>query len=172
MKEPEAMAGTNTPGPGYSKEASNDQIRRRYERMQAHLPLTVQRLKADASFQAVVAALRKKGWRDWHILHSVFTCSLNHYVHFHVGAHASADDHRRMSDQFMKSPERDRHPEPPVELFAEAAMEQCRQVNLQAILQTWDLEIHHPTISTEAIESFLATRYGYWSDDIEHADIF
>jgi hypothetical protein len=97
VKEPEALAGLSTRGPGYSREASCDQIRRRYERMAAHLPLTLQRLTADASFQAVVAALRKKGWRDWHILHSVFTCALNHYAHSHVGPHASEDDQKRMN---------------------------------------------------------------------------
>jgi hypothetical protein len=172
VKEPEALARPPTPGPGYSKEASCDQIRRRYERMQAHLPLTLQRLKADASFQAIVAALRKKGWRDWHILHSVFTCALNHYAHSHVGAHACEVDQKRMSEQFMKLPESDRKPEPPVELFTEAAMEEFRMVNLASILKTWDLEIHHPTVSFEAIEQVLTTRYGYWSDDVEHPHIF
>jgi hypothetical protein len=172
VKEPETLAATSTPGPGYSKEASCDQIRSRYKRIQAHLPLTLQRLKADPSFQAVVAALRKKGWRDWHILHSVFTCALNHYAHSHVGAQASEEEHKRMSNQFMKLTEGDRHPEPPVELFTEAAMEGFREVNLAAILKTWDLEIHHPTISSEAIERFLASRYGYWSDDVEHPEIF
>jgi hypothetical protein len=172
VKEAEALAGTNGPGPGYSREASRNQIRRRYERMQVHMALTLGRLKADTSFRAVVEALRKKGWRDWHILHSLFTCALNHYVHTHVDAHASEDDQKRMVDQFMKLPESDRHPQPPVELFTEEAMEKSRQVNLGAILKTWDLEIHHPTISSKAIENVLANRYGYWSDDVEHPDVF
>jgi hypothetical protein len=172
LKEQKALAGRCIPGPGYSKEASCDQIRMRYERMHAHIPLTLQRLKADASFQAVVVDLRKKGWRDWHILHSVFTCALNYYAHSHVGPQANEADEKRFFDQFMKIPESDRQPDPPVELFTEDAMEEFREINLASILKTWDLEIHHPTILPEAIEQFLATRYGYWSDDVEHPPIF
>jgi hypothetical protein len=128
--------------------------------------------RADANFHFVIATLRKKGWRDWHILHSVFTCALNHYANSHVGPRESKEEFKRMSDQFTKLPESGRHPHPPVEVFTEEAMEEFREANLPAILKTWDLEIHHPTISTEAIERFLATRYGYWSDDVEHPDIF
>src|ERR1022692_1257694 len=102
--------------------------------------------RADANFQFVIATLRKKGWRDWHILHSVFTCALNHYANSHVGPRESKEEFKRMSDQFTKLPESGRHPHPPVEVFTEEAMEEFREANLPAILKTWDLEIHHPTI--------------------------
>ncbi|MEA2127505.1 MAG: hypothetical protein QOJ85_396 [Solirubrobacteraceae bacterium] len=50
-------------------------------------------------------------------------------------------------------------------------MNEARQMALGSQLRNLGLEIHGlPDLP--AIERFLAARYGYWNDDIEHDDPF
>lgn len=71
----------------------------------------------------------------------------------------------------MKTPEDAGLLEIPMSEFTEERLDLYRKLNMAAILKTWGLQLHHPHLVTEVIEQFLATRYGYWTDDADHPDL-
>ena len=156
------------PGPGYSLEESQQRIAWRYQRVSELLPQTLPRLQGSQEFQETVRRLREKGWKDWHVLGAILTSVVNFRAHQKYGHHASQEDFR----EFMETPERPDWPEVPLTQFTEEHLDLLRKLNMASVLKNWGLESHHPSLVPEVFERFLATRYGYWSDDVEHPDPF
>jgi hypothetical protein len=168
MPHDELRARTG-PGPGYSTNESQRQIATRYQRMAGVLQVTLQRLRQSPDFRTTVQRLRQKGWRDWHILGAIFASVLNYRSHQKYGPHAAYEE---FAAEFLETPEEPDSPEVPASEFTQERLDFYRRFNTAAILKTWGLEVHHPALSPEVIEEFLATRYGYWTDDVEHEDLF
>jgi hypothetical protein len=166
------LAAPVGPGPGYSPEESRSQIAHRYQRIASHLNVTLRRLRECSDFQAMVMRLREKGWRDWHILGAVFSAVINFRAHKQHGPLFNQESAIRIKDELTATGELPEASEIPLNEFSEEQLDFYRRINLAAIIRTWGLDFHHPTLPPKLIEDFLASRYGYWSDDVEHPDLF
>jgi hypothetical protein len=131
---------------------------------------TLPRLRGNEEFRNTVQRLRERGWRDWHITEALLTTVVNFRVHENYGPRG--DIPTDFLENFTKTPEHAGLPEIPATEFTEEHLDLSRRVNMAAILKTWGLQLHHPRLVTEVIERFLATRYGYWTDDVDHPDPF
>lgn len=60
----------------------------------------------------------------------------------------------------------------PLEEYEEENLRRQFQMFLIAFAKTYKLELHQPTPVFSAIEDFLAKRYNFWTDDVEHDDPF
>jgi len=160
------------PGPGYSEDESHRQIARRYQQMARVLHVTLHRLRESPDFRMTVRRLRQNGWRDWHVLGAVFSSVLNYRSHEKYGPHPTQDQWGEFAREFQRTPEQADSPEVPASEFTEERLDFYRKLNMAVILKNWGLRPHHPTLALEVIESFLASRFGYWKDDVEHEDLF
>ena len=69
-------------------------------------------------------------------------------------------------------PEEPGWPTPPARLYTHEELVQARQIAMLKLPEYWSLELRQATPDFPAIESFLAERYAYWTDDIEHEEPF
>lgn len=166
------LQGLAGPGPGYTAEKSQALIATRYEVMERSLHVTLHTLRANSDFRKSVQQLREEGWRDWHILHAIFSCALNFRAHERYGPQATPGQLAEFAEEFMAGPEAADASEIPSHELTPERLEFFRQVNMGAVLKAWGLDFHHPTLLPSVIEDFLAARYSYWEDDVEHPDLF
>lgn len=157
---PDGVSWRRGPGPTFSEATARELLMSRYENLDGAFDRTLESLRADGEFLNVVIVLRRRGWLDWHILTAIFNITLNHRLdpaqHF---------DWRDGLETEASEPV-------PTSLFTLDAMEFARQLSMMSLLKHWGLELRQETPNTRAIESFLADRYGYWRDDVEHQDPF
>ena len=69
-------------------------------------------------------------------------------------------------------PEDPTWPQPPAFLYTYDELVWARKVAMLQVVKYWHLELRQRTPDFPAIERLLAERYGYWSDDVPHADPF
>ena len=56
----------------------------------------------------------------------------------------------------------------PIGLFNLDSMDTNRQFSMLSLVKHWGLECHQKTPDIPAIEQLLASRYGYWDEDVPH----
>ncbi len=162
------------PGPTYSEATAHKLLARHYEHLPTIMPRTLLRLQRDPSFLATVAELRTSGWRDWHLLNSIY----NILVRFRV---ANAGLNTRETPEvpgaaeamkkLLLSPEADDEPEVPLQAFSASALRWGLNQSIFSMLSNWNLRLHSPHAGS-AIGRLLEARYAFWTDDIEHNDPF
>jgi hypothetical protein len=81
-------------------------------------------------------------------------------------------DGQRKLHALLITPENERSVPVPLELLTEQTLDEARLGAMLSLLRHWKLTVHQGTPDIGAIERVLAERYGYWTDDIEHADPF
>src|ERR1051325_1134293 len=133
--------------------------------------VTLKRLNLELSFRLTVSKLRAEGWKDWHMLSAIFHVAMNYRLN-HIlrtqGREAHAEASRRLRDE----PERKDSLPVPLQEFEENNLRQQFQISMIAFAKTCKLQLHQPTPDFSAIEDFLANRYNFWAEDVEHADPF
>jgi hypothetical protein len=60
----------------------------------------------------------------------------------------------------------------PLSQYTEDKLRQQMKLYVPSFAKTFDLELHQITPDFSALEDFLAHRYHFWSDDIDHDDPF
>ena len=165
------LLGREGPGPTFTEIRSQDLVQGRYHKMTERIPRQIRSLRFHPGFRQVVAELRRRGWRDHHVLLAVYNITLN----FRMGVAGldpldpnDAARARRMQEE----PETASTPLAPSRRFTVANMDEARRMALPATLKIWDLVLHAPTPDLDAIEALLAERYEYWDADADHAPIF
>lgn len=168
---PEQLPWVDSPGPGYDPDTVREQMQNRYRGFAGPIARTLKRLAAEPEFQTTVESLRSAGWKDWHILSAVYHRTVNYRI-----------NNRRIKLSPREENEYIRHithePEPenalpvPLEEYQEGKLRKDFPVYLGSFATTFGLEIHQLTPDFPAIEDFLAQRYNFWTDDVEHDDPF
>ncbi len=172
------LAWQDGPGPTYDQGEAMDAIRRRYERVAELFPFTLARLMASPEFATTVDELRRRGWRDWHILNCIASAATNHRMQMlgldrYVSDPGPKGDEARMTFQMLAfEPETAMLKGVPLAVFSLENLEYNRVFGLVVFLKGVGLDVHQGTPDLPAIEHFLAERYAYWSDDIPHDDPF
>lgn len=173
-REHEQLGWQAGPGPTFDADTTHEFLDNRYEFLVTLLAQTLPRVRADDRVQKVIAALREHGWKDWHILTSmhnfVFNWRLNQTGESRrlIGQ----PDGQRKAHALFITPENEQSVPVPLELLTEQALDDARLGAMLSLLRHWKLTVRQGTPDIGAIERVLAERYGYWTDDIEHADPF
>jgi hypothetical protein len=159
-------------GWSYEPKDTIARVESRYQKSLASLRFTLSRLRRSAAFQRTVAALRAKGWRDWHILMAVMNLTANLRVNalINAGHHPEAafEDYRKK----LGKEEAEGEPVPPAELFTAEALRDALQTSYLSTLKQHGFTVNQSTPDFPAIEKFLRHRSHYWDLDVEHQDPF
>jgi hypothetical protein len=170
---PELQPPTH-PGPGYTRELALDAVRTRYERLPLPLRHTLPRLLADDRTCALFAELRAEGWKDWHLLNALANLVINARVAANHGT-PTWGTAASLKEHFLGEVNRPEEPGDPsvaVDGVTRSALDENLKMSAISTVRTWGLEIHQPTVDPDAVLKVLGDRYGYWSDDVHHADFF
>jgi hypothetical protein len=154
----------------YSKERSDEDIKNRYERSLRVVRLTLPKLNQAAEFKKTVAELRVAGWKDWHILMAVGSIAMNYRMQ-NSGAQTEEAMKRSMTEQLNGQEDEGSLPVPLSE-FSKKDIELNLYMTMPSTLRHLDLDIKNGTPHKEGLKKFLGERYNYWSDDIEHHNLF
>lgn len=169
--ENEKLPWFDGPGPTYTPENSRTAIKNRYEKFALPIGLTLNRLRNNPDWKQVVTKFRSEGWKDWHLLSGVFHITMNYRMNLRKIL-LDPKQERLYTQKVFSLPEPEDAPPVPLVSFSEEEMKMHSQIYMISTLQNWGLEIHQLTPDFPAIEEFLARRYQFWTDDIEHADPF
>jgi hypothetical protein len=168
LRQHRALAWKAGLGPYYPADEVTTWLRNRYTRLLPPIHGTVEALRRHQPFQGTLAALRKSGWRDWHILNAIYAVAFNHRAEA-AGATRSPVGMARFRDVFEKG--NGMAPDD-LGLFTEERLREMQSLNMLSTMKVLGHEVHQATPSLKAVERFLAARYRYFEDDIEHDDPF
>ncbi len=160
------------PGPGYNPEEALDMIQNRYKRFSLPIARTLRHLVQEPEFQTTVARLRADEWKDWHILSAIFHVTINYRIDHRRILLPSLQAEIEVSERMSNQPEPQDVPLLPLEEYTEERLRQQLPVYLMPFIKTYGLENHQITPDFPAIEDFLAHRYNFWTDDLDHDDPF
>ena len=158
-------------GPTYAEDRASKLLQTRYQNLASGLRITVQALASSEKFQGTVETLRANGWLDWHILTAIFNIVMNYRFplnRFDVPPQEAQKEMREAA--FL--PESPTDAPVPIGLFGLDSMDDNRRLSMLSLVKHWGLECHQRTPDIPAIEQLLASRYGYWDEDVPHDDPF
>ena len=158
-------------GPTYSEDRANKLLQTRYQNLASGLRITVQALASSEKFQGTVETLRASGWLDWHILTAIFNIVMNHRFPINRFDVPSEEAQKEMREAAFR-PESPTDAPVPIGLFSLDSMEDNRRLSMLSLVKHWGLECHQGTPDIPAIEQLLASRYGYWDEDVHHDNPF
>ncbi len=164
------LAAVGGPGPTYSRARAEKRLAERYQMFPTLIRGTLNQLRQRPDFVETVATLRGEGWLDWHLLQAVHGATRNLPEDFD-------DSDAEVVTAFLRTPEADTVPGIAPERVTREALDVSRRVGILATLPMWDLELHLPDLrldddDQQALQSLMAERYGYWTDDVRHDDPF
>ena len=169
LSEHEELRWQDGPGPTYSRDTAEGFLQTRYDTLAQSLRITTVRLSVSEEFRAIAARLRAEGWLDWHILIAVSNITINY--RYPIGASTPpSEETQRQIVQAASNPESATAPPVPVSLFTYERMQDARQTAMFSLLKHWGLECHQEAPDIPGVERLLATRYGYWDEDVPHED--
>lgn len=158
------------PGPGYSKESAEEQLRNRYSHSIAPIRHTLNRLLQSPLFIDTVTSLKKDGWLDWHILLSVALATVNYRINKQLDPRHNLDEYRRQFMDMLYQEEDPNLEAVPLMEFTKDKLRFHLHGSMLSTLRNLGLESHQQTPDFNAISDFLGQRYNYWTADIEHPD--
>lgn len=156
----------------YDEDTRRTHLLNRYKRTVPPIQLTVERLKKHSSTMEVITKLRQTGWKDWHLLLAILNITVNYRTHAILGDNLTPENQKAMSRQLSQEPETENLPEVPIENYSESNLRHAISLSMIDTLHVYGLEIHQAIPDLFAVDRFLATRYLYWDDDVEHEDFF
>lgn len=171
-KEVEELAWRSGPGPGYNEKAAKKWTRNRYALLKPPILHTLQRLREDVDFMAVVKRLRNDGWLDWHILSAINGVTLNYRCSLHPTASQDPELLKKIFGEMMRKEESPNDVAVPVSRFTEENLRHQLRINMLSALKNSGLECRQKHPDFPAIDHFLGSRYAYWTYDIEHEAIW
>jgi hypothetical protein len=169
---PQVLSWRDTPGPGYDSEKAHEYIENRYRRFLRPITRTLQRLAREATFQATVTQLRAEGWKDWHLLVAVSHITMNYRINQRKILLLSPQAEDAAARRLWSQPEPEDALPVPLSEYREENMRLQMKLFMSSFAGTFGLELHQFTPDFAALEDFLAHRYNFWSDDIDHTDPF
>ena len=75
-------------------------------------------------------------------------------------------------ERLLSQPEDENMVVVPSDHYSEEAMRKYLPFYTAACLETYGLELHQQTLNVPGIQDFLAVRFHFWEDDVEHEDFF
>jgi hypothetical protein len=162
------------PGPGYTVDKAHSILAERYELLPVPIRLTLPELLQDERVRTLFQDLRNEGWNDWHLLTVVMNLTVNHRVEARHGP-ITAERAGHLADAFFDESLREEQPDDPrispSEITRDVMVTRIQMVAMSS-LRRWDLDLHYADTYAHPVMRVLEHRYGFWTDDIPHADPF
>jgi hypothetical protein len=158
--------------PQYDRAESMRAVRLRYEKLIPLTRLSVRRLMQTEGFRQTLEALRREGWKDWHILTGIENVRFNYFLNQNLELRAAFErkDFARIA-AVRSEPEREDVLLVRVSEFEIDRLKfglQSSQVNT---LEGLGLRVWQRTPDFGGIDQLLR-RFCYWDDDVPHEEIF
>jgi hypothetical protein len=170
------MAACTGLSPLYSQSTAQHLIRNRYKHVQEEIPVTLERLNADSTFQKTLSALREKGWKDWHVLQAIANTFYNFHAQDWIKVGRSPSEiGKRVATLRQDQAELTRlevSKPVPLEMFTEERLVTILRVSMGATMKGLGLAFYDDRIELDAIASFMDERFNFWNDDVPHVDPF
>lgn len=161
------------PGPGYDRQEALERVRRRYENCTPMVQFTLPRVVDDPEFRTVISDLRGEGWLDWHLLLAMANHVGNERLKWEGNNLSTATEaDARRAVRIMQRRERSIDPQIPAAAFSKKALRFSLTNSAMSTAQTMGLQFHQQPPDVAAILAVLGARYGYWTDDVDHEDLF
>ncbi len=157
-------------GPTYSNEKADEYLKNRYENVMPSIRFTLPRLLKSEQFHSTVQLLRSQGWLDWHILTAVSAATITERLNKKFLSQPSFEELNKAFDELRVEGE----DWAPVDatVFSAETLRFCLITSMMDTIRLIGLECRQVTPDFEAIEKFLAERYRYFVDDVDHEDPF
>ncbi|WP_145504066.1 hypothetical protein [Streptomyces sp. CFMR 7] len=162
------------PGPGYDHSTALENVRHRYTVLIPIIRYTLPRLRTDREFMRTAVLLREQGWKDWHLLTAIANLVGNHRLE-RQGLRPALNDSAERRSQLkavMMAPELPDDEPVPTQAFTMTALRSHLYNAALATAGNLGLVARGSSIHPEVLLRVLGDRYGYWTDDVEHADMF
>ncbi len=143
----------------------------RYLNITKALPRQLKYLKESRDFAAIVKNMRKKGWKDWHILLGTYNAVLN-LKHKDAGAsdwYPRTDEEKK---KMMKFKEEEDFQPYPVSEFTEEKFVQYFHFTLLSVCKTMGFVFRRQDVRIDKIEKFLRQRMLFFELDVDHDKYF
>lgn len=172
LHEAQSLAWRTGPGPGYTEKYSKEQIANRYAKAIGPVRLSLGYLNGLQEFQEFVAALRKQGYRDWHILLLIANVAFNKRSALASNYVPGSDiDKQAMATAFAREETKEDRLLTMHDLQS-IPIEMQLRIQLSTLCSTWRLIFKSRTPDFDALKIVLTERYGYMSDDVPHEPLF
>lgn len=169
--EAAALSWKSGPGPGYTSDISHERINNRYTNALPIVRHSIAHLSGQKEFIALVAELKRQGYRDWHILLLLANVAMNKRSPISNDYVPSQANRKAIAAAFNREEKED---DAPLEMEDVLRTPFDMQLNMQlsTVCSTWGLHFKSQTPDFVALRSVLVERYGYLADDVPHETIF
>jgi len=155
----------------YDKAKAEEIIKARYTKSIPSIRLTLKRIVPTKNFQLLKEKLRSQGWKDWHILLAFFNLVMN-YRMAKLGITGNIVAMEEFYQEYPYEEEKDDAVIIPIEEINEANMKTNLQVSMLSTLKVLGFSLEKKMVKPEKIADFLADKFNYWEDDVDHEPIF
>lgn len=169
---PSELEWINTVHPSFDEAAELGRIRKRYDVTTRGLKFTLKRLQENSEFRSIVANLRAKGWKDWHVLQAMLNAVANYRTNEKLGRFAGKAEWIKAFKEESFSEERPDSLTVPIEKLSERELEFATLTTVLSTLSHLGLEPRHTTPNFEGLREYLRHRWRYWDLDVEHPPVF
>jgi hypothetical protein len=162
------------PGPDYSTDKAHAILTERYKLLPKPLRYTLPELLADERVRGLFKDLRDEGWKDWHLLNVMMNLTVNHRIAARHGP-ITVERLRQLSDAIFDEASREEQPDDlriAASTITRDVMEQGIRMVAVSSLRRWGLILHHGDTHADPVMKLLGQRYGFWTDDVDHTDLF
>ncbi len=155
----------------YDKKKAEEIIKARYTKSIPSIRITLKRIVPTTSFQLLKEKLRSQGWKDSHILLAIFNLVMNYRME-KLGIIGNIDAMEKFYQEYPYKEEKDDAINIPIEEISEANMKMYLQVSMLGTLKGYGFSLERKVVKPEEIADFLAEKFNYWEDDVDHDPIF
>jgi len=155
----------------YVKKKAEELIKARYQKSVPSIRLTLKSIVQTRNFQVLKENLRNQGWKDWHILLALFNLVMNYRME-KLGISGNVIAMEKFYQEYPYKEEKDDAIKIPLEEINEVNMKRSLQVSMLATLKGFGFSLEGKLIKPEEISNFLAEKFNYWDDDVDHEPIF
>jgi len=166
------LTWTNSIHPEFDEAAELENVRRRYDVGLAGLRYTIPRVKEHPEFRATIQELRRRGWKDWHILSAMLSAAANYRVHMRLGDEAPLQVFKEAVRKDIFTPETVDSPTIPISIFKAETLEMYSLIVLQSSLSKRGFELYQSTPNRTVLAEYARHRWHYWDLDVPHENIF
>lgn len=154
----------------YDKAKAEELIKVRYTKSIPAIRLTLKRIVPTDHFQNLKSKLRNEGWKDWHILLALDNLVLNFRMS-ELGIR-TIHDMNNFRKKFMQEEEKEENLIVPLDQINEENMKNNLKLSMLSTLKGYGFSLEGKMIDPEEISKFLAEKFNYWKDDVDHEPVF
>ena len=154
----------------YSQTFSITAIENRFKNAHNAIYLTLEHLKKNPDFSVFINDLRRKGWKDWQIILSIYNFIINYKIKKFENTKFINDSeapafYSKMFIKYKNLDEKNCYIHFPLEAFQSKEFLVQFNITFSSIIQTYGLENKSITPNFKAIKEFLDVRFNFANDD-------